>query len=76
MRPDASPNPTTRRIGRVLILAGVAVWVPFFALKFTGREPNVAYFLPFHLSGVIPGAILARWHQIKRLFRRAPKVKP
>ncbi|MBI4311486.1 MAG: hypothetical protein HY681_06860 [Chloroflexi bacterium] len=60
----------SRRIGRVLILAGVSVWIPFFALELAGKDPNVAYFLPFHLSGVIPGAILSRWGWIKRLLRR------
>ncbi|MBI4338503.1 MAG: hypothetical protein HY680_00960 [Chloroflexi bacterium] len=70
MKRNTTANPTTRRIGRVLILAGVAVWLPFFALEIAGSDPNVAYFLPFHLSGVIPGAVLSRWGQIKRLLVR------
>ncbi|MBI4197833.1 MAG: hypothetical protein HY533_01825 [Chloroflexi bacterium] len=60
----------TRRIGRILILAGVSVWIPYFALEFAGKSPEVAYCLPAHLSGVIPGAILSRWGQLKRLFKR------
>ena len=60
-----------RRLGRLLILAGVAVWAPYFVLKVAGRDPQLAYFLPFHLAGVVPGAILSRWHQIKRLLGRS-----
>ncbi len=54
-----------------MILAGIAVWVPYFTLKVAGQDPEVMYFLPFHLGGVIPGAIMARWHQLKRLIRRS-----
>jgi len=74
MSTKAAATPKMRRVGRILILAGVAVWVPYFVLKFTGNDPNVAYFLPFHLSGVIPGSILSRWHQIRGLFRRTAPV--
>jgi hypothetical protein len=62
--------PRSRRIGRILILAGVSVWIPYFALKLAGQEPPLVLFLPFHLSGVIPGAILSRWGQLQRLFKR------
>ncbi|MBI4201490.1 MAG: hypothetical protein HY532_00045 [Chloroflexi bacterium] len=59
-----------RRIGRILILAGVAVWIPYFALKLAGNDPALGLFLPFHLAGVIPGSILSRWRQLKRLLGR------
>lgn len=59
-----------KRIGRLLILAGVAVWIPYFVLEALGADPALEAFLPFHLAGVIPGAILSRWDQIMRLLRR------
>jgi hypothetical protein len=59
-----------KRIGRILILAGVCVWIPYFLLRLSGMHPQVMYFLPFHLMGVIPGAVISRWPQIRRLFDR------
>ena len=52
---------TKQHLGRVLILAGVAVWVAFGMVWLAGDEPRSAAYLPFHLAGVIPGAILSRW---------------
>ena len=52
---------TMRKAGRLLILAGVMVWVIYAIVWLAGGEPDVGWFLPFHLSGVIPGAIMARW---------------
>ena len=37
------------------------VWVVFGVVWLAGGEPMVENFLPFHLVGVIPGAILSRW---------------
>ncbi len=63
-------NSRTRKIaGRVLILVGVAVWIPYAVLLLTGRDPEVGRFLPFHLAGVVPGAILARWDWIRKTLR-------
>lgn len=59
-----------RTAGKVLILAGVAVWGVYLVLLLLDRHPSTAHFLPFHLLGVIPGAILNRWHQIRRLWAR------
>lgn len=67
MLSENAPARKTKILGRVLILAGVAVWIPYLALKLAGREPELLYFLPFHLMGVIPGAVLSRWRQLKRL---------
>lgn len=44
-----------------MILFGVAAWVPYAALLFTGNEPDIRFFLPVHLAGVIPGAFLTRY---------------
>ena len=59
-----------RKIGRGLILAGVAVWIPYGVLLLAGRDPDVRWYLPFHLSGVIPGAILVRRHWLGRQLNR------
>ena len=62
-----------QRIGRYLIIFGVLVWGVWLAVKWSGGEANVQYFLPFHLSGVIPGSIMSRWGAIRRwLDRRNP----
>ncbi len=59
-----------QRVGRYLIFAGVLVWGVWLAVKLGGGEPNVQYFLPFHLAGVIPGSILSRWGAIQRFLKR------
>ncbi len=52
---------TLRKAGRLLIFAGVLVWAIYAVVWLAGGEPEVRQYLPFHLSGVIPGAILSRW---------------
>lgn len=66
-------NLDRRRLGRTLIIAGVCVWIPYFALKLAGLHPEMMLFLPFHLAGVIPGALISRWPQILRLLGRNPE---
>ncbi len=48
-----------KSIGRILIIVGVSVWVPYFVLKLSGVSVEMAPFLLVHLMFVIPGAILA-----------------
>ena len=48
-----------RTAGRVLVLAGVAVWGVFVVAWLAGAHPVAARFLPFHLAGVIPGAVIS-----------------
>jgi hypothetical protein len=71
---DNMMQPSSRAIGRVLILLGVAVWVPYAVMLITGHEPNIKVFLPIHLAGVIPGAILTRyvWLRTKLAAVRNP----
>ena len=52
-----------RSIGRLLILAGASVWLVFGVIWLWGGDPDVGSFVPVHLAGVIPGAILSRWRQ-------------
>jgi len=46
------------RLANVLIWLGVLTWAPFILLRFAGEQPNIFWFLPFHLLGVIGGARL------------------
>lgn len=66
-------NKTT--LGRILIVLGVLMWVPYGILKYgLGLDVPVFPFLILHLSGVIPGAILAPgdtfWARVGRFFNR------
>ena len=66
-------RPATDRlqiVGRILIVAGVAVWVVYLIVRMAGADPGVGWFLPVHLLGVIPGAILSRWGTIRRWLGR------
>ena len=49
------------RVGGVLIALGVSVWVVYGLVWLAGGDPEVGVYLPFHLGGVVPGAILTRW---------------
>ena len=59
-------------LGKILIVLGVLMWLPYFALKLSGAEVSVMPFLILHLLGVIPGALLAPsdtlYHRITRRF--------
>ena len=51
-------------------MLGVSMWVPYFALKLSGAEVSIMPFLALHLSGVIPGVILARGEPfVKKIAR-------
>lgn len=60
-----------KRWGRVLILLGVAVWIPYALLKYGAHnEVSLLPFLTLHLLGVIPGALLARGEGVAARLRR------
>jgi hypothetical protein len=46
------------RLANALIWIGVLTWVPFILLRFAGERPNIFWFLPFHLLGVVGGSRL------------------
>jgi len=50
---------TSRKLGTILILLGVGVWVVYFTLKnYTAVEVSLAPFLVLRLSAVVPGFML------------------
>lgn len=54
--------------GHVLILLGISVWVPYLYSKLVMGEPvQVMSYLPFHLTGVLGGALL---HVVGYLMER------
>ncbi|CAG0943095.1 hypothetical protein ANRL1_01203 [Anaerolineae bacterium] len=59
-----------KTIGRVLIILGVSMWVPYLILKLAGAEVSSLPFLALHLCGVIPGAILTRGETLVRTIAR------
>ncbi|MBI4328623.1 MAG: hypothetical protein HY685_02010 [Chloroflexi bacterium] len=67
---ETGPVHPTRRWGNILVTLGVLVWVPYFSLKSLGWDPPIYYFLPFHLSGVIPGVFLRYYQNLRDLWRR------
>jgi hypothetical protein len=57
------------RLGRALILLGVLAWVPYAAFRYgLGWDVPLGPFLSLHLAGVIPGSVLLRWDQLRRLM--------
>ncbi|MBU1494978.1 MAG: hypothetical protein KKE89_05915 [Actinobacteria bacterium] len=61
---EHTPPMPTRRLGRWMILAGVAVWLVYGIVWLIGGSPQAAHYLPVHLSGVLPGVVLSRWQTI------------
>jgi Na+/H+ antiporter NhaD/arsenite permease-like protein len=48
------------KLGTILVVLGVLVWAPFFALRIAGETPSIFIYLPFHLVGVIGGGSLRK----------------
>jgi repressor of nif and glnA expression len=47
--------------GTILMTAGIAVWGVYAILRFgLGWPVTVQQFLPYHLTGIIPGLVLRR----------------
>ena len=56
---DGLISPTVRyRLANLMIWVGVLTWLPFILLRFAGEKPNIFWFLPFHLIGVVGGSRL------------------
>jgi hypothetical protein len=59
------------RLGTVLIYEGVGVWLVYVVVRFAlGTEVTGRQFLPYHLAGVVPGALLRRHRFLRRLTKR------
>lgn len=63
-------NMMRKIIGRILIILGVCMWIPYLALKISGAEVTVMPFLALHLLGVVPGAILTRGETVMQWLAR------
>ena len=44
-----------KRIAHYLVIASLLVWIPYYALKFSGRPVELAPFLTVHLVGILGG---------------------
>ena len=49
-------------------------WLPFILLRFAGEKPNIFWFLPFHLLGVVGGSRLRT--AARRELGTDPKTRP
>lgn len=48
-----------RAIGHGLIGLGIAVWLPYFFMKYVSHQPvQLMQFLPFHLAGILSGVAI------------------
>ncbi|MFB6286361.1 MAG: hypothetical protein ABEK03_07275 [Candidatus Bipolaricaulia bacterium] len=55
--------------GRVLVLIGVAAWVPYAIQAYgLGHEVAMQPYLAAHLVGVIPGSLLLHGDKLLRLI--------
>lgn len=58
-------------LGTILLFLGVAVWGVYAVLRFgLGWDVTGRQFLPYHLAGVVPGAILRRRRFFQGMIRR------
>jgi hypothetical protein len=57
--------------GTILLAAGIAVWIVYAVLHFAmGLDVSGRQFLPYHLAGVIPGAVLRRHRFFRNILGR------
>jgi hypothetical protein len=63
---ESADAATLERIGRWLIVLGILVWGVWLVVKIAGGGPQLEYFLPIHLAGVVPGSVLSRWSTLNR----------
>jgi hypothetical protein len=74
---DKEKKDRFRTTGTVLVIAGVAVWIVYVIVRYgMGYDVTGRQFLPYHLAGVVPGAVLRR-HQffgglVRRIFSKEP----
>ena len=60
-----------KTLGTVLVVAGVAVWVVYAVVRYLlGWDVTGRQFLPYHLAGVVPGAVLRRHRFFRGLIGR------
>ena len=58
-------------LGGLLIALGVGVWVLYALVRWgLGWDVTGLAFLPYHLAGVVPGALISRRRQLAGLFKR------
>lgn len=57
-------------LGSLLVFLGVGVWGVYAVMRWgLGRTVVLGDFLPYHLLGVVPGALLRHRRLLLRLFR-------
>ena len=57
-------------IGIILIFLGILAWIAYFALLILGFKQPVFPFLIWHLTCIIPGALLKERKLIARILKR------
>jgi len=68
---DESERDLWRVVGNILLVLGVAVWGLYAVVRFgAGWNVTAGQFLPFHLAGVVPGAILRRHRFFGKMVSR------
>ncbi|MDY6951127.1 MAG: hypothetical protein SWE60_06430 [Thermodesulfobacteriota bacterium] len=68
---DHKERDVWRVVGNILLILGVGVWVLYAVLRFGAAwDVTAGQFLPFHLAGVVPGAILRRHQFFRTALRR------
>jgi len=67
---DSQKKDWLKVFGTILLAAGVGVWIVYAVLHFAmGLDVTGRQFLPYHLAGVIPGAVLRRHRFFRNILR-------
>jgi len=73
---DKQERDLLKILGTILLTVGVGVWGVYAVLRFgIGWDVTVRQFLPYHLVGVVPGAVLRRHHFFWTLIKRLLYLK-
>jgi hypothetical protein len=58
-----------KRVAHYIVIASLLVWIPYYALKLTGKPVELAPFLAFHLIGIFSGVGLMSLGGIVQYFQ-------
>jgi hypothetical protein len=64
-----------KRVAHLVVIASILVWIPYYALKLTGRPVELAPWLVIHLMGMFSGIGLMGIGSAVQYFRRNRQAK-
>jgi hypothetical protein len=65
-------NSRYKKIAHGVVIASLLVWIPYYALKLSGQQVDLAPYLTLHLIGIFSGTGLMALGGAVKYFKRGP----